>query len=340
MFTQRYCQKISKVGSIYNFSKKFSKSPSLFNQKCLIVHPRYQQDFYIRSTFPLHQTSLPFSTTKQKGGSTNEDTKGTNLAAKRDMKQEELKMAEDILKTIIRDYDEIYTNGDLKESSLYRELFQEGVKWSKLFSSNPQKSMGDSSVDEKRKEVCVFCPDFITQRIFEICESLRESEGKMITGLQGMGKTYSVALYVYLKRKSLNCRVFFIHNSQDLIDNPYVTFYSELERAFEEELSDLNVRQVFKKLGETLRGATKLHEEKINAIQDFVRTLEPLLEKKKIKTYVVVDEVNVLAEEQNDTKTLIAYELLNSLDLFRKARNIHVESKSYEIFVVKVTQVD
>lgn len=242
-------------------------------------------------------------------------------------------MAQDILTTIVTDFQRIYLDEKLKENSLCKELFQKGIKWSKLFSSNPQLKLAQDSVDNH--DACVFFPNSITQQIFGICESLGVSEKILLTAQEGLGKTHALALYVYLKRQISHCRIFYIHDSQNLIDNPFVTFYSEIKKAFAEELSDPKVKQASEKLQEILKNAEKTDEERINVIKDFILELAPLLKKEGMKIYIIVDQVNVLAKERSKTKALIANKLLNSLDLFGNTCNIQVASKSYDEIVMQ-----
>lgn len=141
MFIQRYCQKLARIENINKFSGISFKFPSLLNHQPLVVCPTYQTGFSIQSIFLLYPALQPFCTTKQQNSPENE-IRGVNLASKKGVNKilkrfsyKESEMAEDILTTILRDFKEVYSNEELKKSSLYQELFEEGIKWTKLFSS-------------------------------------------------------------------------------------------------------------------------------------------------------------------------------------------------------------
>ena len=206
---------------------------------------------------------------------------------KETIRQDEAAVLVSLIKDKKKVYD-VYEKEHLKDNATSQELFFEGVPLEFLKQNPPAFGRG------LKKNKLRFFPSLHTSEIFIRCLRNRpESRIIYISSMKGIGKTYGLALFVFLMRCDLKKRVLYIHNPQTFINNPYTCLKDDLQSAFSEE---------FEQNPDLKTQLDELYNPHINRkeiVEALLTEIIQSLNKKGISTYFVIDGYNVLNDHLN-----------------------------------------
>lgn len=238
-------------------------------------------------------------------------------------------LAKDIFDKLSDHYEQIYDDQTLESNVLFQLLFRVGVDQHNLITARPQLSFLDGSLDADLivKERFVFFPTYITSQIFKICDSIHKNQNVLIIGQRGLGKSHSVALYVFLKRIAGECRIIYIHNFENFIDKPFKYLLKQLPVAFKEDLTtNPEIQKGFDELKQIFDDDTLEDRNRINKLDNFITLISSHLEQAKIPTYLIIDQATAITFAKNESKLDLINDLIASMMLVSGLKLVQIGS--------------
>ena len=185
---------------------------------------------------------------------------------------------------------DVYKKEKIQDNILAQELFYQGISLASLTQNVPQFGEG-----VKGKKI-IFFPSVHTSEIFVRCLKDRESRTVYISSMKGIGKTYGLALFVFLMRRDPATRILYIHNPNSFINNPYACLKLDLQSAFSKEFEKHpNLKTLLDDLSNT-------NVDRKNIVETLLNLMISTLKQEEISIYFVIDGYNVLHNHLNSPK--------------------------------------
>lgn len=196
---------------------------------------------------------------------------------------------------------------DFLKKALAKQLFVTGID-PKALTPNCLQFRFQTTLSDGR---IVFYPTLTTSAIFNQIR-LYKNTTRYLTSCKGIGKSFSLALFVYLHRQRKNTRVFYVQNSYIFAESPIDYFVRELFNAFREEITSLGfskehlLQMLYKNL--SLKPGTPF--------QEFLSQLFNTLEKNGTRVFVIFDQVNELSKIKDQAElSLQIYDYMRDLPI-------------------------
>ena len=188
---------------------------------------------------------------------------------------------------------------------LARRLFVEGIDLLDLTTNRPQNRFTRSR--DKVTGKLIFYPTDTTTEIFNTILGNSNKERFYLSACKGIGKSFSLALLVYLLRLRNNTRVLYIHSTADFVNGPFIYLIQEIRAAFPQELEELEISK--EKLDEILD--IQKSDQQQAEIRNLLRHIEAVLSKKSVDYFRLFDQVNEVLNKRFSTLPAAkdAYEL-------------------------------
>ena len=199
---------------------------------------------------------------------------------------------------------DLYKNSFLKKP-LAKELFVTGINPERLTQNDLQASFKNKSL--------VFYPSLVTCEIFYAIAVKYKNKRSYMTACKGIGKSFSLALFVTLFRMRKNTRIFYVQNSYEFAQDPIEYFTSELHTTYPEELKALKCSE------ESLKTMLREKQTLDSSFKVFFDTFEEELEKRNdIDTYIIFDQIDELQKikDSKEDNHILALSLFQKMTRF------------------------
>lgn len=269
----------------------------------------------------------------EKKGKKKEEKRGSEEAmeAEDDVKNERIYQVNDII-TILCDESRVIELYDPKflKKALAQELFVKGIDPNLLTPHRLQNRFRESLTKDG---LLIFYPSLTTSEILKII--LKKSESTFyLSSCKGIGKSFALALFVYLLRQKKDSRVFYIHNPALFVTNSVSYFVNELYMAFPKEIEYLGYSK--EKLSQMLNDKPTL--EPGSPFKIFLSLLFERLAEMELEVYIIFDQVNELRKIQFTNK--VAWTIFDQMrrPFIGKCKVILMSSLTNEMITKEVEQ--